>query len=281
MSSLHPCALRLAIPVLGLFLAIPLLTVDLSAALQNTGESKQDAPGKKAKQGAQEKSNKPDGKPDGKTEESVKPGINKRFLSKKLNVKKYTKTFETESREVFAHRHRIAKLIGIQPGMTVADIGAGTGLFLDLFSKAVGKDGLLFAVDIAPKFIEHLSRRSQAKRLTQVLPILCSGTSTCLPTASVDIAFTCDTYHHFEYPKSTLASLRAAIRPGGQLVIVDFERIPGVSRKFIMGHVRCGKQKVIDEITAAGFVLIDEVKVKGLKENYFIRFKRPGRKTRR
>jgi len=245
---------------------MPLAVANLSAAPQNTGKTGQ--------QSTEQAQDKPGGK-------SVKPGINKRFLSKKLNVKKFEKTFETESREVFAHRHRIAQHIGIQAGMTVADIGAGTGLFLDLFCKGVGKDGLLFAVDIAPKFIEHLRKRSAAKNHDQVLPIQCSGTSTRLPAACVDIAFACDTYHHFEYPKSTLASLRAAIRPGGQLVIVDFERIKGVSRKFIMGHVRCGKQTVIEEITAAGFVFIEEIKVKGLKENYFIRFRRPSPKTDR
>ena len=52
---------------------------------------------------------------------SVKPGINKNFLSDKLNIKKYTKTFETESREVFTHRHRIAKHVAIRPGMAIAD----------------------------------------------------------------------------------------------------------------------------------------------------------------
>ncbi len=217
------------------------------------------------------------GKPQA-TKKSVKPGINKRFLSKTLNVKKFEKTFETESREVFAHRHRIVKHLGIQQGMTIADIGAGTGLFMDLFSKAVGSNGLLFAVDISPKFIEHLNKRAAKKNLSQVLPIQCTGTSTRLPTASVDIAFTCDTYHHFEHPSTTLGSIKDAIRPGGQLIIVDFERIPGVSRKFIMGHVRCGKQKVIEEIIQAGFLYQDEVKVKGLKENYLIRFRRPANK---
>jgi len=58
------------------------------------------------------------------------------------------------------------------------------------------------------------------------------------------------------------------------LVVIDFERIPGKSRKFIMGHVRAGKKEFRSEIEAAGFTFVDEPKVEGLKENYFLRFKR-------
>ena len=60
------------------------------------------------------------------TEKNVRPGINKGFLSAKLDIKKSLKKFEGESREIFAHRHRIVNHLEIAPGMTVADIGAGT-----------------------------------------------------------------------------------------------------------------------------------------------------------
>ena len=85
--------------------------------------------------------------------------------------------------------------------------------------------------------------------------------------------FACDTYHHFEYPQATLASIRRALRPGGTLVVVDFERIPGKTRPWLLDHVRCGKGQVIAEIAAAGFELVEEVPL-GLEENYFLRFVR-------
>ncbi len=99
--------------------------------------------------------------------------------------------------------------------------------------------------------------------------------SVALPAASVDLAFVCDTYHHFEYPQSTLESLYAAIRPGGSLVILDFERIPGKSRPWVLEHVRAGKEVFRREIESAGFRFEREVTVEGLKENYVIRFRRP------
>ena len=80
-------------------------------------------------------------------------------------------------------------------------------------------------------------------------------------------------YHHFEYPQATLASIYRALRPGGTFVIVDFERIPGKTREWLLNHVRCGKKQVISEVTAAGFEMVEEVQL-GFQENYFLRFRR-------
>ncbi len=210
-----------------------------------------------------------------KGEKSVKPGINRRFKDPKLDVTRAVKQFEGESREVFAYRQRIARELGLEKGMSVADVGAGTGLFLPFFTKSVGKGGNVYAVEIAPRFIEFLKKRAREHGWDQVRTVFCTERSAELDDASVDVIFVCDTYHHFEYPKSTLRSLHSALRPGGRLVIVDFERIPGKSREWILGHVRCGKKKVIEEVTAAGFRFEDERKVRGLRENYLIRFRKP------
>ncbi|MCK5943725.1 MAG: class I SAM-dependent methyltransferase [Planctomycetes bacterium] len=207
-------------------------------------------------------------------EQSVKPGINTNFLDPNLDVDKYVERFETESREVFAKRTQIARAVGLQPGMAVADVGAGTGVFLDFFARDVTTGGKVYAVEIAPKFVERLQRRSRARNQPQVEVVLCTDRDVGLPPGSVDAVFTCDTYHHFEYPAATLASIRRALRPGGSFVVVDFERIPGVTRQWLLDHVRCGKQQVIDEVTAAGFVLEEEVPL-GFEENYFLRFRRP------
>ena len=211
-------------------------------------------------------------------EKSVNPGINDNFMAAELNVSEWVERFEREGREVYDQRMDIVSAIGLGPGQDIADIGAGTGLFTGLFSDAVGKDGKVYAVDIVPVFLSNILKRAKETGRTNIKTVLGTSKSTRLPNKSIDKVFICDTYHHFEHPSTTLASIKDAIRPGGQLIIVDFERIPGVSRKWIMGHVRCGKQKVIEEIVQAGFIYKDEVKVKGLKENYLIRFQRPDTK---
>lgn len=205
---------------------------------------------------------------------SVKPGINQDFLDPALDVTKYEQRFEGESREVFSQRARIAALLQLQPGMAVADVGAGTGLYTFLFAPKVGAEGRVYGVDIAPKFVEHITKAAAARQLPQVVAQLCSERSIELPAASVDLVFVCDTYHHFEYPQATLASIRAALRPGGELVILDFIREPGVSREWILEHVRAGEAVVTQEVVAAGFELVRREQTPFLRENYVLRFRR-------
>ena len=159
-------------------------------------------------------------------------------------------------------------------GDRVADIGAGTGLFSRLFSSEVGPAGWVYAVDISPRFLEHINEQSAADGVSNLTSVLGSGRSINLPPASVNLVFICDTYHHFEYPNSMLESIHRALRPGGVLVVIDFERIPGVSREFILGHVRAGKQEFRGEIESAGFEFLGQVSVEGLEENYFLRFRK-------
>ena len=206
-------------------------------------------------------------------EANIRPGINDDYTKPDLDVDVLVKRFEAESREVFVERAAIARAVGLAAGMGVADIGAGTGLFADFFARDVGPAGRVFAVEIAPKLVEHLRQRAAARHQPQLQAVLCTAHDVGLPAGSVDVVFTCDTYHHFEYPRSTLASIHRALRPGGSFVVLDFERIPGVSRQWTLDHVRCGKQQVIAEVTAAGFAVVEEVPL-ALRENYFLRFRK-------
>lgn len=203
-------------------------------------------------------------------EKSVKPGINDQF--KDPDVKTFIERFEGESREIFTQRKQIVEACGLKPGMAVADIGAGTGLFTRMFGKEVGPSGKVYAVDIAKKFIDHVVETSKKEKLENVVGVVCTPTSAELPANSIDLAFVCDTYHHFEFPQRTLASIHKALKPGGQLIVIDFIRIEGKSREWIMNHVRAGQEVFTAEIKQAGFKQVDEKKF--LKENYFVRFEK-------
>ncbi|MFC5453719.1 class I SAM-dependent methyltransferase [Prosthecobacter fluviatilis] len=204
---------------------------------------------------------------------SVKPGINDKFLDPNLKADEWTQKFETESREIFHQREKIVAAVGLKPGMSMADIGAGTGLFTLPFAQAVGPKGHVYAVDIAKNFLSHIQARAVKAQAANVSTVQCTPRSVELPEASIDLAFICDVYHHFEYPQDSLASLHKALKPGGQFVLIDFKRIPGVSSDFVMGHVRAGQEVFEAEVTAAGFEKVAET-TDVLKENYFVRFKK-------
>src|SRR5262245_17397316 len=89
-------------------------------------------------------------------DKSLRPCINKSFENP--DVKDFIGKFEVESREVYTHRKEIVAACKLKPGMAVADVGAGTGLFTRLFAKEVGEKGKVYAVDIAPRFVEHIEK---------------------------------------------------------------------------------------------------------------------------
>lgn len=207
-------------------------------------------------------------------EKSVKPGINDNFKNPELDVDDFVKRFEIESREIYSSRKQLVEVCNLQAGQRVADVGAGTGLFTRQFSEVVGKEGWVYAVDISPRFIEHINADAKEHGMNNITGVLCADNSVNLPPESVDVVFICDTYHHFEYPKSTMASIHKALKPGGRLVVIDFERIPGKSREWLLGHVRAGKEVFRAEIIKAGFKFSEEVTVTGLEENYCLVFKK-------
>ncbi|MFT5496188.1 MAG: ubiquinone/menaquinone biosynthesis C-methylase UbiE [Kiritimatiellia bacterium] len=211
----------------------------------------------------------------GAQQKSVKPGINDSFRDPGLQVVDWLKRFEIESREVYAARDAVLEACQLKPGMVIADIGAGTGLYTHRFIDATGPNGWVYAVDISPRFLEHIHQRARSNQTRNVTSVLCADDHVGLPPNTIDLAFICDTYHHFEFPQATMQSIAQALKPGGQLIVIDFKRIQGVSREWTMSHVRAGQEVFRQEITEAGLVYREDVPITGLHENYCMRFVKP------
>jgi predicted methyltransferase len=204
--------------------------------------------------------------------ESVQPGINEEYQGS-LDTRDYESQFEREGREVYDKRNEILKALDLRPGEKVADIGTGTGLFVPLFAEAVGPTGRVYATDIAEDFVEHVRNRARRLGLTNVETVLGADRSVDLPAASIDLAFLCDVYHHFEFPEDSLRSIDSALRPGGRLVVIDYHREPGKSPEWRLHHIRAGKDQFRAEIEAAGFEYVREHDF--LTDNYFLVFRKP------
>lgn len=202
--------------------------------------------------------------------ENINPGINKYFDNPDVN--KFLKRFESSDRSVYEKRHKIVELLGLTPGSDVADIGAGTGVFSFLMADKVGPDGTVYALDIAKNFVDYIQKKAKEQGEKNIKAIINTHKSTLLEANSVDAVLIVDTYHHFEYPFEMLASIRKALRPDGIFLIVDFERIEGETKEWILNMVRAGKGHFTDEIIDAGFQLLEEVPL--TKDHYILRFKK-------
>ena len=201
------------------------------------------------------------------------PSINKNFREDP-DVSVWTGRLEGESREIYRKRAEIVDASGAKAGMSVADVGAGTGLFTMLFAKRVAPGGKVVAVDISQSFLESIAKRAAHEGLKNVSTHPGTQNDTQLPPASVDLVFTSDTYHHFEQVEPILASIRRALKPGGRFIVLDFERIPGVTSPRTLEHVRLAKEDVIREVESGGFRLVQEVTSVGLKQNYYLVFEK-------
>jgi ubiquinone/menaquinone biosynthesis C-methylase UbiE len=208
----------------------------------------------------------------GAEEQNVNPGINEYYYDAEFD--NWVSIFESPGREVYDKRHTIVNALSIKTGMAIADIGAGTGFYTYLFAQEVGASGKVYAVDISENFIKNILIRARQKKLGNIEGIINSQKSTNLESNSIDLAFICDTYHHFEYPQSMLASIHQALRAGGELVIIDFRKQPGVSSGWVMSHVRANEKDVIREVEIAGFNLTDRSEL--LHENFFLKFSKAG-----
>ena len=182
-------------------------------------------------------------------EQSIRPGINRHFVDP--DWQQWVNTFERPGREVYDKRHTIVAASKVRPGMAVADIGAGTGLFTRLFAASVEPGGTVYAIDISSTFIDNILRTCREQGLMNVTGIVNTPIAIGLPADSIDLAFITDTYHHFEYPQQTLASIHQALRSEGRVIIIDFRRDPRISSNWVMGHVRGNKAQVIEELLEA------------------------------
>ena len=206
-------------------------------------------------------------------EQSIRPGINRHFADP--DWQQWGNTFERPGREVYDKRHAIVATSKVRPGMAVADIGAGTGLFTRLFAAAVKAGGTVYAVDISSTFIDNILRTCREQGLMNVTGIVNTPVDSGLPADAIDLAFITDTYHHFEYPRQTLASIHQALRSDGRVIIIDFRRDPRISSNWVMGHVRGNKAQVIQELHEAGFRLVDDKPL--MRTNYLLEFVKAGK----
>lgn len=121
---------------------------------------------------------------------------------------------------------RVVELAGVETGMWVADVGSGEGYFAIRLSQVVGPRGRVLAEDILPEVRTRLAQRVQRENLDNVAVVLGKPDDPRLPARSFDRIFLVHMYHEVSSPYAFLWRLREGLKPGGQVIVVDADRVP-------------------------------------------------------
>ncbi len=151
---------------------------------------------------------------------------------------------------------RLVELLGLKPGMDVADVGAGFGAWTVTFGKWTGPSGRVFATDIGEKQLAFLREYTKKEGLTNVTVLAGAPNSTNLPANCCDAILIRDAYHHLTQPRDILKSMASALKPGGRLAVIDFPPRPNTEVPEGVPANRRGHgvppEIVVEEAKAAG-----------------------------
>jgi ubiquinone/menaquinone biosynthesis C-methylase UbiE len=175
------------------------------------------------------------------------------------DVEHWVGVFDDPKRDEWQKPAAVVRALEIAPGMTVADLGAGTGYFSHYLSAAVGPSGSVLAVDPEPKMVAHLRERAEREHTDNVVPILASLDNPRLPVGSVDLVLIVDTYHHLDDRLTYLRALQRFLRPRGRVAVIDWHKRP-----LPVGpppEHKLAREQVVEEMTAAGYRLVAEPEI--------------------
>jgi SAM-dependent methyltransferase len=171
--------------------------------------------------------------------------------------------FDSPGRDQRLQVNRVMDILGVTPGKTVADIGAGSGWFTMRAARRVGAGGVVYAVDINPESIRYVDERSKKEKLRNVKTILGKADDPLLPAGAVDAVLLLKTYHEVAEPVALLRNLRQALSAGARVGIID--------RNGNGEDHGVGRDVVLREAAQAGYVLLEQYDfVKGDKMDYFL-----------
>jgi ubiquinone/menaquinone biosynthesis C-methylase UbiE len=164
-------------------------------------------------------------------------------------------SYEGWGRDGWQKPDEVIQALQVAPGSTVADLGSGGGYFTFRFADAVGPEGRVYAVDVDTDLIDYVRRRSADEGRSNVIPVLAAYDDPKLGDGSVDLLFTCNTYHHIEERTAYFARAARVLSPGGRVAIIDLDGRTWLMRLF--GHVT-PRDEIVSEMQAAGYRLVQE-----------------------
>jgi cyclopropane fatty-acyl-phospholipid synthase-like methyltransferase len=168
-------------------------------------------------------------------------------------AEEWAKVFDDPARDAWQKPDEVLRALALAPGAKVADIGSGTGYFSVRLARAVPQ-GRVYGADLEPDMVRHLNHRAAHENLPNLRSIVAAPDDPKLPEP-VDLALFVDVYHHIGSRERYFANLRAALRPGGRVAIVDFK--PD-SPEGPPAHFRVTAEQVKAQMKRSGYRLADD-----------------------
>lgn len=182
--------------------------------------------------------------------------------------KAYMAALDDPARDAYQKPHEVITALKLKPGEVVADIGAGSGYFTFRLARHVGDTGRVYAIDVSPEMIVHLNRRIRDMKAKNVVTILAAPDDPLLADASIDRFFICNTWHHIDNRPSYLGLLKKMLKPGGQVVMIDFKKAQTPVGPPM--EMRIDREDLVKEMEGNGFRLAAEHTT--LPHQYFLVF---------
>jgi arsenite methyltransferase len=170
--------------------------------------------------------------------------------------KAYIGALEDPKRDSYQKPHEVLTALNLKPGEIIADIGAGSGYFTFRLAHHVGDTGKIYAVDVSPDMILHINRRIRELKAENVVSILADPDDPLLPNASVNRFFFSNSWHHIESQTSYLSLVKKMLKPGGEIVMIDFHK-----KESPVGpplQTRIAREDLIQQMESHGFRLRKE-----------------------
>jgi len=185
-------------------------------------------------------------------------------------AEEWIKTLDGSVRVAAMKIDEVVAALKLQPGQTVADIGAGSGLLAAPLAKAVGPRGRVYAVEIDAGFFPEIRKRAAAAQVTNVETVLGKFTDPALPVKSVDVALFHDVLHHVENRAAYLKTLTGYLAPSGRIVVIDYEGGQGPHRQ--QPELEVTRAQLAGWMQEAGLAQVEDVKL--FSDKYFLAFAR-------
>ncbi len=187
------------------------------------------------------------------------------------DLKAYLEHLDSPERDKTQLPSDVIRVLGLKPGMAVADLGSGSGYFTRRLAEAVTDEGLVYAVDVEPELLAYVKESFEhVHEPHRVEYILADPDHPKLKTESVDLIFLCNVAHHIPNRGTYFANLASALKSGGRIAIIDFYHdARSGDLGFPKGHL-VSREKILTEMANAGYRLIREHGF--LPRQYFLEF---------